>query len=366
MLARAPMLARVLSLAALLLALSLGGARPAAAAEHEATAAVHDAPAPAHGESAAAHGGDDAAHGGDEPAHPAAEAAPAASHAETFSPSPGSVTVPVETGPPPADEALPAIPAPAPPQAAEAEPAAPTPATEAPAEPAPTPHGRIALIVTGLGLSEAGTQAVLDALPRDVAVAFHPRAPRLQYWIDTAKAGGHAALLLLPMEPSGYPLNDPGPQTLLVRLDADANGARVDAVLNAAKGYDGILSEEGDRFTVHADAVEPVLKRIAARHSMFIDARTSEASTADGLARQFAMPHGAVTATVDTVASPAAIDAGFSKLDAAAARDGSAIGLLHPTPIALQRLKRWLENRAPDAAVLAPLAAVVDTGAAGR
>ena len=73
----------------------------------------------------------------------------------------------------------------------------------------------IAVVVSGLGLSEAATEAAIRRLPPQVTLSFSPYARRLDEWIALARAHGHEVLLELPMEGADDPASDPGPHTLL-------------------------------------------------------------------------------------------------------------------------------------------------------
>ncbi|HET6519758.1 MAG TPA: divergent polysaccharide deacetylase family protein, partial [Geminicoccaceae bacterium] len=63
---------------------------------------------------------------------------------------------------------------------------------------------RVALLVTGLGLWSAATEVALN-LPPAVSLAFSPYTPDLPGLLKRARGAGHEVLLVLPMEPTGYP-----------------------------------------------------------------------------------------------------------------------------------------------------------------
>ncbi len=77
---------------------------------------------------------------------------------------------------------------------------------------------RLALIITGLGLDRALSQAATDRLPGGVTLGFDPYAADVKDAINQARGLGHEILLGLPMEPLDYPRQDPGPLTLLAAL----------------------------------------------------------------------------------------------------------------------------------------------------
>ena len=59
---------------------------------------------------------------------------------------------------------------------------------------------RIAIIVMGMGLSRAATEAAISRLPGAVTLAFTPYAQALDDWASIARRSGHEVLLSLPME----------------------------------------------------------------------------------------------------------------------------------------------------------------------
>ena len=110
----------------------------------------------------------------------------------------------------------------------------------------PVPAGtqtvrRIALVVSGMGISESATAHAIETLPPEVTLSFAPYGARLQEWIDKARAAGHEVLLELPMEPFGYPQNDPGPHTLLTGGDTGENISRLEWLMSRFTGYAGVM-----------------------------------------------------------------------------------------------------------------------------
>ena len=77
---------------------------------------------------------------------------------------------------------------------------------------------RIAIMVGGLGLSQATTSDAIDALPPAVTLGFAPYGDGLDSSAARAREKGHEIIAQFPMEPFDYPRNDPGPHTL--RTDA--------------------------------------------------------------------------------------------------------------------------------------------------
>ena len=79
---------------------------------------------------------------------------------------------------------------------------------------------RVAIVVSGLGLSQTGTQRAIEKLPEEITLAFAASGNSLQRWMQDARRGGHEILIQVPFEPFDYPGNNPGPDTLLTSLSA--------------------------------------------------------------------------------------------------------------------------------------------------
>jgi polysaccharide deacetylase 2 family uncharacterized protein YibQ len=208
---------------------------------------------------------------------------------------------------------------------------------------------KIALVVGGVGLNPATTEAAISELPEAVTLAFAPYGDNIAAAAARARARGHETLLQAPMEPFDYPENNPGPHTL--RVDA-GDLDDLHWLMGRFAGYAGIMNFMGGRFTSDEKALSPVLADIAQRGLFFLD---------DGAAPQ------------SLVGSVAALDAALAQLEAEARKSGSAIGFANaqgPTIARLARFAREVERRgvaiAPVSATLAPGGATAAAIGAGK
>lgn len=300
----------------------------------------------------------------------------------------------VETAPAPSETETAALPPqavaePAPPAEAEAaQPAQPAQPETAPSEtqeaaipraptPEPTPlwqrnsqpfnhtdeRPRIALVVSGLGLSRAATEAAIRHLPGEVTLSFTPYSRQLNEWIALARAYGHEALIDLPMEPVSYPDDDPGPQALLTALSPAQNRSRLDWALKRASGYVGVVPVMGSRFTASEPHIAPILEDLKARGLIFVDNRASDASVAQDVAARIGLPNAVNARFLDrTQASRVAVDERLKQLERIARTDGSAVAIGRPFPVTIELLRAWTKTLDEKGFVLAPISAIAAPG----
>src|SRR5262249_14130137 len=91
---------------------------------------------------------------------------------------------------------------------------------------------RIAIVVGGLGIGAGATNDAIAKLPGPVTLSFAPYGSEIAAQGARARQSGHELLLQIPMEPSDFPDNDPGPQTLLTSLDGAQNIDRLQWLLS--------------------------------------------------------------------------------------------------------------------------------------
>lgn len=221
--------------------------------------------------------------------------------------------------------------------------------------PANLPAGpRIALIVSGLGISESATSHAIETLPPEVTLSFAPYGAHLQTWIGKARAAGHEVLLELPMEPFGYPQNDPGPYTLLTSLQPNENISRLEWLLSRFSGYVGVMNYQGARFTSSTTSLTPILGALKTRGLMYVDNGASQRSLAPNIAADLGLPAITGTRTIDPVQNPEVIDQSLTALEAAAKKSGSALGVASGLPVTVDEVTRWAKTLKSKGITLVP------------
>nr|WP_043751853.1 divergent polysaccharide deacetylase family protein [Methylobacterium nodulans] len=216
------------------------------------------------------------------------------------------------------------------------------------------PAGRIALVVTGLGIGQTVTQEAVTRLPPAVTLAFAPYGSDIGKAATRAREAGHEVLVQAPMEPFDYPDNDPGPQTLLAGAKPAENTGRLAFVLARVPGAIGVVNYMGARLTGEAASLEPVLREIGARGLGFLDDGSSPRSLALEVGRRTRTPVARADAVVDAQPLPDAIDRELARLEETARRKGFALGTAMALPLTVERILRWSRDLEARGILLVP------------
>jgi polysaccharide deacetylase 2 family uncharacterized protein YibQ len=228
------------------------------------------------------------------------------------------------------------------------------------APPVPNMQGpKIAIVVTGLGVSAKATQAAIENLPAAITLAFLPYADDVQRWVGEARRRGHEVLLEVPMEPYDFPDSDPGPHTLRAGSSEDSNIDRLTWSLTRFTGYAGVTNLLGARFMADAGALEPVMTFLARRGLVFFDAGPVSRSAAPDVAKRIGAPYVQSAANIDAIQTGMEIDQRLSELEARARLNGSAAGTAFVYPVTVERLSSWAQGLSGRGFVLVPASAIV-------
>lgn len=201
---------------------------------------------------------------------------------------------------------------------------------------------RIAVIVRGLGLSSATTEAAIKRLPAEISLSFSPYARRSVEWSLRARSRGHEVLMDLPMEPESFPADDPGPQALMTSLPTPTNLKRVDWALGQAREVVGVVGQMGSAFVKSRRAMSPVLRRLKQLGRIYVDNGDVPGNEALVVAEGLELPHAVSIRTVDQpqVSRPA-IEARLVEVERLAQQGGVAVVLANPYPVTIDTLAAW-------------------------
>jgi uncharacterized protein len=224
---------------------------------------------------------------------------------------------------------------------------------------ATTRRARVGIVVAGIGMNEADSIAAIRSLPTGATLAISPYTTNADRLLASARSAEHEYLLSVPMEPQGFPENDPDDRhALMTSLPPAENMTRLHWAMSRIAGYVGVTNAlgqmRGERLSGMAEQFDPMLEDIAARGLLFIDARAGQP-----------VPRLVWNRSVDLVidADPvneASLDERLEALAKLAKDRGSALGLVSvPRPVTLDRVAAWTNTLRDRGLVLAPVSALV-------
>jgi polysaccharide deacetylase 2 family uncharacterized protein YibQ len=217
---------------------------------------------------------------------------------------------------------------------------------------------RIAIIISGVGISASGTADAFGKLPPTVTFALAPYAADLEKLAERARGENHEVLLQVPMEPFDYPDNDPGPQTLLTNLTAAENIDRLQFLMSRMQGYVGVTSYMGARFTASEPVLAPILRETAKRGLIYVDDGASSRSVAGQVAGGNSLPFAKTDLVLDTNPTSSEIDRALTRLEMLARDNGNAVGTATAQPGTIARIAEWAKKVEERGFVLVPISMV--------
>lgn len=218
---------------------------------------------------------------------------------------------------------------------------------------------RVVIIVGGMGLSQTGTLRAIDTLPADVTLAFAPYGSSLARWVSRARRAGHEILLQLPMEPHGYPVTNPGRNTLLVSSDAAENTDRLHWHLSRIDSYTGVMGFMGSRFLTDPKAMTNLLTELRDRGLFFVDEGVFHQSVAPSLAASLDVPALTASVRLDRIRREDEIARQLDELAKIARRDGVAIGTASAFPQSVDAITKWIETAEQEGIAVIPASGLI-------
>jgi polysaccharide deacetylase 2 family uncharacterized protein YibQ len=216
---------------------------------------------------------------------------------------------------------------------------------------------KIALLLGGMGLNKALTQKAIKELPADITLAFAPYGNDLQTQVNKARDEGHEVFLQVPMEPIGFPANNPGPKTLA----GDASDAEnLDALrwhMSRFTGYAGVVNYQGSRFLSMPKPLQPVLRELKTRGVFFMEDGSLALSSTETAAKKAKIDVRRAKVVIDADPTPEAIISALTLLEEQATGTGFAIGTGSGLDVTIDTVRDWAKAAAERGIVLVPVSA---------
>lgn len=218
---------------------------------------------------------------------------------------------------------------------------------------------RIAIIIDDLGnLRDVGERAA--ALAGPVAFAILPHTPHARYLADLATRNGKEVLLHLPLDSVAT-----DNQRSVGHIELDLTRVRFGQVfranLTSVPHATGVNTHMGSLITQHPGHMSWLMGELQQRGNLFfVDSRTTPASVALQMAREFGVPSTRRDVFLDNDTNPRAIADQFRTLLNLARARGGAVGIGHPRPETLALLEKELPQLTREGVRLVPVREIID------
>ncbi len=203
-----------------------------------------------------------------------------------------------------------------------------------------------ALMGTDLVLPPASTGRGRVSSARDEAGVLR-RAAGCPVEVRVGRTGGKTPsrrreiILHLPMEPQGYPDNDPGPGALMVGMDEGEIDALLDRDLRGLPEVAGLNNHMGSAATSDPVTMSALMKVLKRRDLFFLDSLTTSRSVAYREAGREGVRALRNRTFLDyDLDNPERIRKNLAVLVASARKRGFAVGIGHPHPVTAEVLAR--------------------------
>ena len=218
-----------------------------------------------------------------------------------------------------------------------------------------TPY--ISITFLDFGISDVHSQTLIGEMPGAVTFAVNPYALAPDFWVNEARADGHEIWMMMPMETQMYPMDDPGPQTLLINGVEKQNINKLHWMMSRAQGITGFVTDYGPAFLKSANDARPVLNDLYLRGLGFVDGDSSPSDMPQSMALGLNAPYARVDTWIDEPDTPEHIAASLRQLEVLAKSNGYANGFVRLSPMTLEMVKTWIDGLSAKNLVLAPLSA---------
>ncbi len=216
----------------------------------------------------------------------------------------------------------------------------------------------ISIAVAGLGLSDIATESAVRSMPPDVSFILSPYAATPDFWISESRERGHEVWLTLPLETESYPVDDPGPHTMLIGAPERENQAKMDWLLTRGDGYVGFVTSYQPDFMKSPNDMRPIIGNIYHRGLGFVDGSPHPTMIPQTMAVGMKAPYSTIDIWIDMPeASQDSISKSLEKLEELSRKKGFAVGVIHTLPVSYQQVLKWIETLPDKNLTLVPLSA---------
>lgn len=187
----------------------------------------------------------------------------------------------------------------------------------------------LAIVVDDLGEKVEDLEMLMD-VGEPLTFSFLPFAAHTKGLAQKAKRRGFEVLLHLPMEPKGYPLENPGKGTLLCSMEEEIIVAETLRALSQLPFASGANNHMGSQFTEDLEKMKVVFRVLKQKGKFFLDSLTTPRSMAKEAAQIEGLKLYVRDVFLDNDQNADNFHRQWDLLLRKARQKGEAIGICHP------------------------------------
>jgi polysaccharide deacetylase 2 family uncharacterized protein YibQ len=200
----------------------------------------------------------------------------------------------------------------------------------------------VAILVTGVGLSSSST-AEVEKLPSSVTFGLSPYTPDLAILAKKLSDSKHDLFINIPLEPSNYPEDDPGPYGLLTSLTNSDNIERLHYLINKTSNIIGVYSIKGEKFTSNDNSIKSIIDELKTRNLLYVYGGDNSNVVIGQVAQNEKFNLISIDYTIDDEITEENITTQLDLALQKAKKTGFATIISHPYPISIFHLQKWID-----------------------
>lgn len=224
---------------------------------------------------------------------------------------------------------------------------------------------KISIIIDDLGYSLKNGRELID-LPYQLTYAILPKRPFSVALANFAAAVDKEVMVHLPMQ--SMRSVDLGAGALTLDLTSEQFKHAVRESIASVPHARGVNNHMGSLLTRHPGHMAWLMDvlRESSQNLYFVDSRTTKATVAAQLAKEYYVPHLDRDVFIDNIPRKQNIAGQLRRLTQLAKEKGYAIAIGHPYPVTIAALKEYLPTLSGQNIKIVPITSLIDQSLAAR
>lgn len=196
----------------------------------------------------------------------------------------------------------------------------------------------MAIVIDDLGWVRKPA-SIYDEIDQPLTMAVMPGRPHSKHFYNRWK-DKYEFIVHMPMEPIGYPEDDPGKLALMTDMTQSEIKSRMEMIFDRYPKAVGLNNHMGSAFTQDREGMISLMEVLAERGLFYFDSLTTSSSVAESVAEPLGVPVVRNQIFLDRERDRSSIEKKFNRLIEIARENGHAVGIGHMQSMETARVLR--------------------------